>query len=125
MRILDPGHKYELEEYDGGTVQIVTFMKREGPGYPMNVGHNPGINCQEALRMIIDRMKYLDKQIHCDDNERAITNLRRTFLEFERRASIRHGAKELEPLQLWDEEVPVELVPHCRICGHIQCFGHH
>ncbi len=127
MKVIDSGHKYLLEVYDGdGTETIaITFMKREGPGYPSNVGHYSGTNCQELLRVFIDRVKYLNKQIPCADNQRILEHTRRAFLEFERRGAMRHGDTELEPLQLWDvEDVPVELIPHCRVCGHIRCFGH-
>lgn len=125
MRVVDPGHEYELELYDGEGTARLTFMKREGEGYPFNVGKHPGVNCQEVLRALIDRVKYLDKQIPCEDNKRIIAHLRNAFLEFERRGAMRHGDAELEPVQLWDtNEVPVELVPHCPICGHIRCFFH-
>lgn len=125
MKVLDEGHDYELENYDGEGVQRLTFMKREGPGYPFNIGHHPGTNCQEVLRVFISRVKYLDRQIPCDDNKRIIAGARRLFLEFERRGAMRHGDEELEPLQLWNvDEVPVEDFPHCRTCGHIRCFGH-
>lgn len=125
MKVLDEGHDYLLENYDGSGTQRLTFMKREGPGYPFNVGYYPGTNCQEVLRVLLNREKYLNKQIPCDDNLRIIAHLRRSFLEFERRGAIRHGDIELYPLQLWDvDDVPVENIPHCQVCGHIRCFGH-
>lgn len=124
MQILDEGHQYGLDVYDGVGQQTLTFMKREGPGYPFNVGHYPGTNCQEVLRALINRVEYLNSQIPCQDNQRILMHLRHAFLEFERRAVIRHKVAELEPLQLWEDDVPVELLAHCRICGHIRCLGH-
>jgi hypothetical protein len=57
---------------------------------------------------------------------RAIWNSRRTLLEFERRAIIRHGSEELFPVHLWDvDEVPVENFETCKICGHLLIAGHH
>jgi hypothetical protein len=44
MRIIDPGHDYILSVYDGEGEQRLTFMKREGPGFPGNIGHYPGTN---------------------------------------------------------------------------------
>jgi hypothetical protein len=124
MREIDPGHKYQLDVYDGAGEQVITFMKREGPGYPFNIGHYPGTNCQELLRVLISRVEYLNKQIPCQDNERVLAHLRYAFLDFERRGAMRHG-EELQPLQLWDiDDVCPERMPHCPVCGHIRCFGH-
>lgn len=127
MKVIDPGHTYEVEVYDGiGGSELITFMKRQGPGFPGNTSAYPGTNCQEVLRVLIDRLKYLDGQIPCDDNKRAITDLRRCLLEFERRAAIRHGSDDLYPVHLWDvDEVPVELADTCRVCGHLIIAGHH
>jgi hypothetical protein len=127
MRVLDPGHKYEVDGYDGGENQIITFMKREGPGYPFNVGHYGGTNIQEILRILIDRTKYLDKQVPCDDNKRLLDNLRRSLLELERRAALRHGwdLEQEYRNQLWDYGIEVEDIPTCSVCGHITCKGNH
>lgn len=127
MKIVDPGHSYEVDVYDGiGGTESIVFMKRQGPGFPGNVGENPGTNCQELIRVLIDRLKYLNNQIPCHDNLRAIADARRMLLEFERRAAIRHGSTDLYPLQLWDvDEVPVEDFETCRACGHLIIAGHH
>jgi len=127
MKVIDPGHVYEVDVYDGDNTetQRITFMKREGKGFPGNVGHHPGTNCQEILRVLINRILYLNNQIPCDDNKRLIYNLRYCLLEFERRAIIRHGADDLYPMQLWDvDDVPVENMLTCRVCGHTRCKGH-
>jgi hypothetical protein len=50
----DPGHSYYLSVYDRLTLvdtshHALVFMKREGPGYPFNVGSYPGTNCPFAF----------------------------------------------------------------------------
>ncbi len=122
MKVIDPGHEYLLDSYDGGEPVPLVFMKREGEGYPFNVGHHPGTNCQEVLRVLIDRVKYLQKQIPCDENHGLLTHLRGALFCLEYRAARRHGRL----LHLPSENPPeIEDYPTCSGCGHIGCEGHH
>lgn len=48
MKVVDPGHTYELDVLDAPQQHQghpLIFVKREGPGFLGNVGHNPGTNC--------------------------------------------------------------------------------
>lgn len=123
MKVVDAGHDYELDSYDGGAPVRLTFVKREGDGYPLNVGHHPGTNCQEVIRVLIARVKYLQKQIPCDENERIITDLRSCLWAFESRAAKRHERASVFPWQENYQTVAVEDQPTCRTCGHIGCDG--
>lgn len=117
MKALDNGHVYKLDSYDGDQyARILVFMKREGDKYPGNKGHYPGTNCQEVLRALIDRVKYLHAQIPCEENEQILLHLRGALFEFESRAAQRHGRTLMIPFAQ-----PIELEPHCSKCGHIQC----
>jgi hypothetical protein len=118
MEVIDPGHKFRLEGYDGGEAQVLVFMKREGTGYPFNVGHHSGTNCQEVIRALIERVKYLQRQVPCDQNSQIIQLLRESLILFEDRASQRRG--KTSP-QLSCEDF--ELLPTCPTCGHIGCSG--
>lgn len=118
MRSLDPGHVYEVDCLDVGTPQTITFVKREGPGYPFNVGHHAGTNCQEVIRVLIDRVKYLQRQIACSENELVIDHLRAALRLFEERAAFRHK-RDLPPIP-----IEIELMPTCTECGHIGCDAH-
>lgn len=122
MKILDPGHEYELNEFDGYHERgaRLIFMKREGPGYPFNEGTHPGTNCQEVIRVLIDRVKYLDRQIAAPENTRIIGHLRSALFEFEFRAARLHGR---EFSQVAQSEI--KNVPTCPGCGHIGCEGNH
>lgn len=121
MRVLDRGHRYEIDRYDVGhpCSQQLQFMKREGIQYPGNEGSYPGTNCQEVLRVLIDRTIYLDNQIPAQENQVILAGLRSALLGFELRAARRHG-REL-PASL----VPIEHMAYCRTCGHIGCKETH
>jgi hypothetical protein len=134
MKIIDPGHVYELDWLDGEPetayfgdpedtetpehpANRLIFIKREGPGYPGNVGSHPGTNIQEVLRVLIDRLKYLNNQIPDNHNSLALSDLREALWFLEHRAAERHGRF----LKVWPWEI--ELEPTCRKCGHIGCDG--
>lgn len=118
MKVLDPGHYYSVNVYDGEDEQYIWFMHRIGEGYPGNQGEPySGTNCQEVIRVLIDRVKYLNSQIPCEANIVIITNLREALWQFEQRAADRHGR------QLPERPIEVEHIPTCVRCGHIHC-GH-
>lgn len=125
MKTIDPGHAYLLDSYDGGQPVRLTFVKREGEGYPFNAGHHPGTNCQEVIRALIDRVKYLQEQIPCEENQQIINNLRSCLWEFERRAAKRHGRASVLPWQEGYQAIPIENQPTCTGCGHVGCEGNH
>jgi hypothetical protein len=115
MKVLDPGHRYELIHLDGNDHEILTFVKREGNDYPGNIGHYPGTNMQEVLRVLIDRLRYVNNQIHDNRNLLAIEHLQDAIYLLEERAAARHH-------RLVTFEVEgIELLPTCPKCGHIGC----
>ncbi len=122
MRVIDPGHAYAVDIYnpDGTpsiTFDIDVFVKKIGPNFPGNMGKPLyGTNCQERLRVIIDRVKYLNEQDPCDENEIIISYLRQVLILFEIRAARLKGKK--LPFNL----VAVENIEPCKTCGHI--FDH-
>lgn len=122
MKVVDPGHDYYLSCLDVDHLSLtsrLTFVKREGPGYPGNIGHHSGTTIQEVLRVLIDRIKYVDNQIPDSRNESVLTNLRHSILQLEIRAAERHG----RDLYIVDFDRPIEEMPVCSACGHIGCPG--
>lgn len=118
MRILDPGHSYVLDSLDGDVPGWLVFVKRQGNGYPGNVGSHAGTTMQECLRALIDRAKYVNNQIPCPETAAAVDLMRTTILLFELRAASRHGRSlSLTPGRLIEDE------PTCAQCGHIGCGG--
>lgn len=124
MKVYDPGHRYEVTLLDTESTadlvfnpNVIQFVKREGEGYPGNIGHYPGTNCQELIRVLIDRVKYLDNQISCNENLQIIYHLREALIAFEIRAAKRHKRR------LTLELHGVENLLICYKCGHIGCKG--
>jgi len=117
MKVLDPGHLYELQVLDGGdlTVQL-RFVKREGAKFPGNVGHYPGTNMQEVLRALINRLAYLDNQQPDPRNTAIISKLADSIFLLEQRAAEHHERKP----PTWS--VSIMGIP-CRKCGHVGCEG--
>jgi hypothetical protein len=117
MKIIDPGHVYDLQNLDGPSTSTLYFVKREGPGYPGNVGHHEGTNMQEVLRALIDRLKYVNGQAPDNRNALSIAHLRTTLWLLEDRAADRHGR------ELNVDMLGIELLPTCPKCGHLGCVG--
>jgi len=117
VKVLDPGHRYALASIDGDVVQVLTFVKREGPGYPGNAGAHAGTTTQEVLRALVDRTLYVDGQIPAPENAQVLALLREAILLLEQRAARRHG------LALGAVAEGIEQLPACPTCGHVTC-GH-
>jgi hypothetical protein len=118
MKVLDPGHYFHLNVLDaekGCESATLRFVKREGPGYPGNVGHHGGTTMQEVLRALISRAMYVNGQIQDDNTEEAIYHMTQAIYKLEVRAALRHS----RPVDF----TPVEAVtgPTCPNCGHIHC----
>ena len=114
MRCLDKGHLYEVGALDGGSAQVLRFVKREGSLYPGNTGHYGGTIMQEVLRVLANRSRYVNAQIPCWETWLATYLLRFCIWLFERRAARRHGRR-----------VPTlraaEFGWTCRACLHVGC----
>ena len=92
MRVIDPGHLYQLAERDGvsgaNSLPALRFVKRVGDRYPGNKPPAyPGTTIQEVIRALIDRAEYVNRQIPCAETEAAIGALKIALLLFEVRAS--------------------------------------
>lgn len=121
MKVLDPGHSYALDHLDGNEKEHLHFVKRMGEMYPGNESAHEGTNMQEVIRALIDRCKYVNKQVESNYTERAIMYLRDAFYELEARAAVRHH-RSMFPIGYFDE-TPIEEHPTCSKCGHIGCVG--
>jgi len=121
MKVIDRGHVYDLFALDNDKGQpppSLVFVKREGPGYPGNVGHHYGTNIQDVLRACIDRVQYLDNQIPHFTNTHVIKHLRAALENLEMRAAMRHG-RSIYDMPPGD----IEKCAFCSKCGHIGCDG--
>ena len=121
MRVIDPGHEYELDAIDGEQANRLVFVKREGPGYPGNVGSHPGTTMQEVLRALIDRAGYVNDQIPCEETSTALLLMADALWQMEWRAAQRHG-REQAFLKI-PQYVVVAGTNKCPKCGHVGCVG--
>lgn len=118
IEIIDPGHEYKLPSFDGELAQTITFLKREGEGYPGNVGSHAGTTLQCVLRACLDRVEYLHAQIPHENNYGIVSHIRHALLLLEQRAAERHG---INPMSLTLTSASEN--PLCGVCGHVTC--HH
>ena len=93
MKVIDPGHIYELDTLDGDFRQVVRFVKR----FRGALNHSGTVN-QELLRVLIDRVRFLDAEKPWPLNEQIIYHLRMALVLHEARALIRKVEKmEINP----------------------------
>lgn len=96
MKILYPGHRYELPHLDGEGKTILQFVQR--PPF-----HKPrqGILNQDLFRALIDRVELLDSEVPWELNDEILFHLRMALGLHEARAMLR----KIEKRQLLPEKV--------------------
>lgn len=92
MKILTPGHKYVLGNFEGSANgQTVQFIEKrpvcEGSTFLETV--NDGTTNEEVLRMLIDRMQHLQAKFPCRENALVITKLEESLMWLEKRTADR------------------------------------
>jgi hypothetical protein len=120
MKIIDPGHRYELLCIDGKEKNYLQFVKRFDPKdpakYPGNADARPGTTLQDVIQCCLNRFRYLQNQIPCIENEVCISNMQQCLLMLEQRAAKRHGLEfDVSRLEV------LEFAPLCKTCGHTVC----
>ena len=119
MKVIEPGHIYQLQSLDGSPYELLTFVKRIGEKYPGNKGAaHPGTTIQEVCRALISRVEYVDGQIPNWRNKFVVLHLRAVIHLLELRAAERHGR------ELKAHTAGIERLPTCPTCGHIECAEH-
>lgn len=106
MKVLDPSHRYLLDNlFDFGeqTLQFYKDPKIHGEGQ-----HQIGTSCQEVIRALIDRVQTLHMECPAPENAFIISGLRQAIVGFEARALRRMAEKGM----------PIELLP-VKDNGHI------
>lgn len=78
MRVLTPGHKYELENFDiPSNYQELQFLHNERvreESTELRIVAD-GIQNDEVFKMMIDRYKYLQTRVESDSNEKILDML--------------------------------------------------
>lgn len=93
MKILTPGHKYELENFEnpsapGQVIQFIEKVPSPHGGTDLTTVHD-GTTNEDLLRMLIDRMNFLQAKFPCRENAIAITHFETGFLWLEKRTADR------------------------------------
>jgi uncharacterized membrane protein len=121
MKIIDPGHRYELYFLDKTSkivenLNILQFVKRVGKNYPGNLIPDSGTTLQECLRVCLDRVKYLNNQKKDILNFQVINYLKYIIYLLEKRAAQQHHR--IIPTineACYDNQ--------CKFCLHVGCIG--
>jgi hypothetical protein len=83
MEVLIPGHRYLLKNLKSKYNTVLQFYKDP----EINGGRmKEGPSCQEVIRALIDRVKFLDGQKRWAGNDEIIYHLRMALAGFESRA---------------------------------------
>lgn len=92
MKVVDPGHIYELDHLCSEGKETLTFIKRSGGAIQYEEEY-PGTNTQEVIRCLIDRTIYLNDVLPCEETEDAVYFLRMALKRYEDRAYRRKQEK--------------------------------
>ena len=80
MKVIEPGHIYEVFNNGAPGSQIITFINTE------EGSEHPGAISQEFIRVLIDRLKHKDGRNTCIENGDLIYHFRMALLNYEARA---------------------------------------
>ena len=88
MKILTNGHNYELESFEGTNPQRIQFIEKEPIAGNLET-INDGTTNEEVLRVLIDRMNYLQDKFPCRENKYVIFALEEALVWLEQRTADR------------------------------------
>lgn len=91
MKILVQGHRYQVDSFEGENPQIIQFIhkepKKEGSAELRTI--NDGTTNEELIRVLIDRMTFLNNKFHSYDNDIVILRLKEALLWLGKRTTDR------------------------------------
>ncbi|HEY4832765.1 MAG TPA: hypothetical protein VIH61_09440 [Waddliaceae bacterium] len=89
MKIIDAGHKYQLDNFEETGFQDLNFIKKE----PVSEGSTElktvqsGTTNEEVLAVLIDRLQFLNTKFPCRENSIVITKLEEALMWLEKRTA--------------------------------------
>lgn len=93
MKVLSPGHKYELANFEKQDQpgQLLQFIEKVpvAEGSPELLTVNDGTTNEDVLRMLIDRMQSLQSKFPCRENAIVTTKLEECLMWLEKRTADR------------------------------------
>lgn len=103
MKILRVGYQYELDNFETPTQigQVIQFIEKETKqeGLPELITVFDGTTNEDVLKVLIDRMQYLQSKFPCRENAIVITKLEESLMWLNKRTSDRL-ARNVEGKQL-------------------------
>ena len=90
MVAVEAGHTYEVENMNGGTqtIQFIKKVPQSDPTEPMQTLVN-GTTNEEVLKMLIDRLYFLQAKMSCRENAIVITKLEEALMWLRKRTEDR------------------------------------
>jgi len=92
MKVLTPGHKYELEGFENKNAsQIIQFIEKtkvSSDSIELTTV-NDGTTNEALLEVLIDRMKFLQNAFPCRENAIVITKLEESLMWLNKRTADR------------------------------------
>lgn len=87
MKVLTPGHLYELPHFEKSDHnQMFQFIEKDAAGNTIN----DGITNEEVLAMMINRLRFMqDNRLPCRENAIAVTKLEEALLWLNKRTADR------------------------------------
>jgi len=93
MKILTPGHRYELANFEQKDEpgQVLQFIEKVAAveGNPELVTVNDGTTNEEVLTMLVNRLNSLQAKFPCRENAIATTHIETALLWLEKRTAER------------------------------------
>ena len=74
MKVLTPGHRYLLESVEDGESQEIQFIEKKDVGGEL-ITIAAGTTNEEIIKMLLDRMLYLNEWVYDSYNSEVIVHL--------------------------------------------------
>jgi len=95
MKVLTPGYKYELENFENPEAfnQTIQFIEKVEQGAfdeePYLVTINDGTTNEDLIEVLIDRIQFLNKILPSSYNESALNGLKEVLKALNERTALR------------------------------------
>lgn len=95
MKVLIPGHRYELENVEGSPAQVIQFIQKEPKKGPLGLYNKQvvtvcdGTTNEELMAVLIHRLKTVNERFPCRENAISITKLEEALMWQEKRTAER------------------------------------
>lgn len=93
MKVITPGHRYQLDNFEDKHKlgQFLQFIEKrvDSAGSANLVTVMDGTTNEEVIKVLIDRLEFLNAKFPCEENSRALTLLAGALMALEKRTADR------------------------------------